>query len=162
MAAGRRRTSGWNFPLDPVDFLQNPATSLPAGVGEQVGKDGEVKPDILGPIPAQVVAGGGGGSRWARGCYSNRGGFRDREGERDTRRERERDIYIYIYIYEGNSVFLSKIPFPNIYDRATEFHSIVTLSLQLQFEPTTCLRTHLAVLYVIVQPEFPNSFRVRK
>ncbi|CAL2245466.1 unnamed protein product [Prunus armeniaca] len=63
MAAGRQRTSGWNFPLDPVGFLQNPATSLPADVEEQVGKDGEVKPVSLGPVPTQVVARGGGGSR---------------------------------------------------------------------------------------------------
>ena len=37
-----------------------------------------------------------------------------------------------------------------IYDCATELLLIVTSSLQLRFEPTTCPRTHLDVLYVTV------------
>ncbi|CAL2249536.1 unnamed protein product [Prunus armeniaca] len=42
---------------------------------------------------------------------------------------------------------------------AWERERIVFLSLQLRFEPTTCLRTHLAVLYATVHPKFPNSFQ---
>ncbi|CAL2240256.1 unnamed protein product [Prunus armeniaca] len=76
-----------------------------------------------------------------------RGGRERRAGERECVRD------------GGSSVFLTKNLFQNIYNFATGDVLPVTSSLQLRFEPTTCLRTHLAVLYATVHPEFPNSFR---
>ncbi|KAI5351031.1 hypothetical protein L3X38_003922 [Prunus dulcis] len=49
-----------------------------------------------------------------------------------------------------------------IYDCATELLLIVTSSLQLRFEPTTCPQTHLDVLYVTIQLKYPNSFSSKK
>ncbi|CAL2229980.1 unnamed protein product [Prunus armeniaca] len=50
----------------------------------------------------------------------------------------------------------------DIYDYATEFLLIVTPSLQLRFESTTCLRTRFVALYATVQLKSPNSFPVKK
>ncbi|CAL8993973.1 unnamed protein product [Prunus brigantina] len=50
----------------------------------------------------------------------------------------------------------------DIYGYATELLLIVTPSLQLRFESTTCLRTRFVALYVAVQLKSPNSFPVKK
>ncbi|CAL8992960.1 unnamed protein product, partial [Prunus brigantina] len=50
----------------------------------------------------------------------------------------------------------------DIYDYATELLLIVTPSLQLRFESTTCLRTRFVALYATVQLKPPNSFPVKK
>ncbi|CAL8085245.1 unnamed protein product [Prunus armeniaca] len=77
-----------------------------------------------------------------------------------TRGERERRAGERESVRDGgSSVFLTKNLFQNIYNFATGDVLPVTSSLQLRFEPTTCLRTHLTMLYVTVPPEFPNSFR---
>ncbi|CAL2243335.1 unnamed protein product [Prunus armeniaca] len=76
-------------------------------------------------------------------------GCRAEEREREHPREREFSDFI-------------QNPFRNIYDYATEGILIVSLSSQLQFEPTTCLRTHLTALYATVLLTFPHYIPIKK
>ncbi|CAL2266481.1 unnamed protein product [Prunus armeniaca] len=124
--AGGGRSIRRSFKRKPAKNLHFPATGAAADVGEGPGHDTGAEPVILAPVPSASVAGGrsceGGGRQLSRG------------GEREHPREREFSDFI-------------QNPFRNIYDYATEGILIVSLSSQLQFEPTTCLRTHLTALY---------------
>ncbi|CAL8164622.1 unnamed protein product [Prunus armeniaca] len=55
-----------------------------------------------------------------------------------------------------------KIEVRDIYGYATELLLLVTPSLQLRFESTTCLRTRFVALYATVQLKSSNSFPIKK
>ena len=81
-----------------------------------------------------------------------------REGVIREREREERECHME----DRERWVLKKSDFLQNYDFALFSILIVFYSIQLGFEPTTCLRTHFDVIYAVVQLKFPNSFPVKK